>query len=134
MFTLNSKLKEDCFFVDDLNLSKLLLMNDSNYIWLILVPKKEGLIELIDLNFDEQIELLKEINQVSSILKNQLKVEKLNIATLGNVVNQLHIHVIGRFKSDASFPKPVWGAVNAKAYSQEKAQKIINLIKENYEK
>lgn len=131
MFTLNSKLKEDCFFVVDLKLSSLLLMNDSNYIWFILVPKKDGLVELIDLDFDEQIELLKEINQISNILKNQFKVEKLNIATLGNVVNQLHIHVIGRFKRDISFPKPVWGAVDAKSYSQEKAQEIINLIKEN---
>ena len=125
MFTLNPKLKEDCFFVTDLKLSQLLLMNDSNYFWFILVPKKDGLVELTDLAFDEQIELLKEINEVSDILKNQLKVEKLNIATLGNVVSQLHIHVIGRFKNDVAFPKPVWGAVNAKNYSPEKAQEII---------
>lgn len=134
MFTLNPKLKEDCFFVTDLKLSQLLLMNDSNYFWFILVPKKDGLVELTDLAFDEQIELLKEINEVSDILKNQLKVEKLNIATLGNVVSQLHIHVIGRFKNDVAFPKPVWGAVNAKNYSPEKAQEIINLIQKNYEK
>ena len=89
---------------------------------------------MTDLAFDEQIELLKEINEVSDILKNQLKVEKLNIATLGNVVSQLHIHVIGRFKNDVAFPKPVWGAVNAKNYSPEKAQEIINLIQKNYEK
>ena len=89
MFTLNPKLKEDCFFVTDLKLSQLLLMNDSNYFWFILVPKKDGLVELTDLAFDEQIELLKEINEVSDILKNHGKISNPNLAPFpsGNVLS-----------------------------------------------
>lgn len=129
MFTLNSKLESDTFFVDDLKLCRVLLMNDSNYPWLILVPRKPDLIELIDLSFDEQIEVLREVNLVSEILKKNFSADKLNIAALGNVVSQLHIHVIARFKNDASFPKPVFGAAPALPYKKEDAEKMIEKIK-----
>jgi diadenosine tetraphosphate (Ap4A) HIT family hydrolase len=129
MFVLNSNLKSDSFFVADLKISQLLLMNDSNYPWLILVPRKPDLIELTDLNFEEQTQVLREINLAGKILKEKFSAEKLNIAALGNVVSQLHIHVIGRFKNDATFPKPVWGNAPKKPYEEKSAQELIKKIK-----
>lgn len=129
MFTLNSKLEADTFFICDLKVSRLLLMNDSNYPWLILVPRQDDLLELTNLSFEEQTEILREINLLGKILKENFAVEKLNIGALGNVVKQLHIHVIGRFQNDASFPKPVWGAVASKPYTESAAQDLIKKIK-----
>lgn len=128
MFVLDSKLKSDTFFIADLKISQLLLMNDANYVWTILVPRKPNLTELVDLSFDEQSEVLREINLVSKILQKNFSAEKLNIAALGNVVSQLHIHVIARKKNDATFPKPVWGNAPAKPYAQKDAQDLIEKI------
>ena len=129
MFTLDSKLNADTFLIADLKISRLLLMNDSNYPWLILVPRKADLVELTDLNFEEQVEVLREINLVAKILQENFGAEKLNIGALGNVVKQLHIHVIARFKNDAAFPKPVWGAMAAKPYLENEAEEIIKKIR-----
>lgn len=127
MFNLNQKLQEDTFFVCDLKVSKLLLMNNANYPWFILVPRKNDLVELTDLNFDEQTEVLREINLVAEILQKKFKPYKLNIAVLGNVVRQLHIHVIARFENDNVFPKPVFGD-KAIAYSENEALQLIEEI------
>jgi diadenosine tetraphosphate (Ap4A) HIT family hydrolase len=129
MFVLNQKLADDTFWICDLKISRLLLMNDANYLWFILVPKKSDLVELIDLNFDEQIEVLREINLVAKILKTDFAAEKINIAALGNAVKQLHIHVIGRFENDATFPKPVWGNAPTKPYQTSAAQDLIAKFK-----
>jgi len=129
MFALHSQLKSDTHFICDLPLSSALLMNDANYIWLILVPRKPDLIELIDLSFAEQTQVLQEINSVAKILKKEFNAEKLNIAALGNVVSQLHIHVIGRKKNDATFPKPVWGNAPAKPYATKEAEALIQKLK-----
>lgn len=131
MFKLHPQLEQDCFFIADLNLSQLLLMNDANYPWLILVPRLENLREIIDLDFSQQSELLHEINLVTQILKTQFSVDKFNIANLGNVVEQLHIHIIVRKKDDATFPKPVWGNATAKLYSAEAKAIIIDKIRQN---
>lgn len=127
MFKLDSKLQDDTFFVADLKLSRLLLMNNANYPWLILVPRQENLSELTDLSFEDQVEVLKEINKVCKILEKIFQPHKLNIANLGNVVRQLHIHVIARFENDLSFPKPVWGS-ETKFYDKLYAEKLINQI------
>jgi diadenosine tetraphosphate (Ap4A) HIT family hydrolase len=129
MFVLNSKLAADTFLVCDLKISRLLLMNDANYLWFILVPREPNLTEITDLPFSDQIEVLREINLIARILKEELSAEKLNIAALGNVVKQLHIHVIGRFENDIAFPKPVWGAAPAKAYEEKAALELINKVK-----
>jgi diadenosine tetraphosphate (Ap4A) HIT family hydrolase len=129
MFALHSQLKSDTHFICDLPLSSALLMNDANYIWLILVPRKPDLIELTDLSFAEQTQILYEINSVAKILKKEFNAEKLNIAALGNVVSQLHIHVIGRKKNDATFPKPVWGNAPAKPYATKEAEALIQKLK-----
>ena len=102
MFILDKKLQQDSFFIGDLELCKVLLMNDANYPWLILVPRQNNLKDIVDLSFDDQIILLKEINFVAEILKKEFECDKLNIANLGNVVSQLHIHVIARKKNDVT--------------------------------
>jgi diadenosine tetraphosphate (Ap4A) HIT family hydrolase len=135
MFILDKKLQQDSFFIADLELCKVLLMNDANYPWLILVPRQNNLKDIIDLSFDDQIILLKEINFVAEILKKEFEYDKLNIANLGNVVSQLHIHVIARKKNDITFPKPVWGNASAVEYcgnnltkTLEKIQKYFNNV------
>jgi diadenosine tetraphosphate (Ap4A) HIT family hydrolase len=135
MFILDKKLQQDSFFIADLELCKVLLMNDANYPWLILVPRQNNLKEIIDLSFDDQIILLKEINFVAEIFKKEFEFDKLNIANLGNVVSQLHIHVIARKKNDVTFPKPVWGNAQALEYhgnhltkTLEKIQKYFNNV------
>lgn len=129
MFNLDPKLQQDCFFVQDLKISRLLLMNDSNYKWLILVPRIQNLVEITDLKLEQQIELLQEINLLSKILKVNFKADKLNIANLGNVVSQLHIHIIARFKNDVTFPQPIWGNKPSKPYDKEQAVALIDEIK-----
>lgn len=129
MFCLDQKLEGDTYFVADLKISRLLLMNDSNYPWFILVPRKEGFSEITDLTFEDQTELLSEINLVANFLQKNLSCDKTNIASLGNVVKQLHIHVIARFENDIAFPKPVWGFEGAKPYEEKAAQKLIAEIK-----
>jgi diadenosine tetraphosphate (Ap4A) HIT family hydrolase len=113
---LDPQLARDTVPVGDLPLTQVLLANDANYPWLILVPRRPRLIEIIDLEDKEQIQLLAEIVNVARVLKNITECEKLNIAALGNVVAQLHIHVIARRHSDVAWPKPVWGAATPTSY------------------
>jgi len=115
-FPLHPQLAADTVPVGDLPLSRVLLSNDANYPWLILVPRRPGLVELIDLDDSEQVRLMGEIAQTARALKRTTECEKLNIAAIGNVVPQLHVHVIARRHGDAAWPKPVWGAVPPAAY------------------
>ena len=132
MFILDKKLQQDSFFIADLELCKVLLMNDANYPWLILVPRQNNLKDIVDLSFDDQIILLKEINFVAEIFKKEFKFDKLNIANLGNVVSQLHIHVIARKKNDATFPRPVWGNAQALEYSGNNLTKTLEKIQKYF--
>jgi diadenosine tetraphosphate (Ap4A) HIT family hydrolase len=109
MFDLDDKLKQDSFFIGNLNISQLRLMNNSLYIWLILIPKINNVAELVDLSYSERIELMDEIAQISNCIKQVFNPYKLNIANLGNVVRQLHVHIIARNKGDPTWPDPVWG-------------------------
>jgi diadenosine tetraphosphate (Ap4A) HIT family hydrolase len=115
-FVLHPQLAADTVPVGDLALTRVLLANDANYPWLILVPRRPALVELIDLEENEQVQLMAEIDAAARALKAISECEKLNIAALGNQVPQLHVHVIGRRHTDAAWPKPVWGAVPPTAY------------------
>jgi diadenosine tetraphosphate (Ap4A) HIT family hydrolase len=115
-WSLHPKLAEDTVPVGDLALARVLLANDANYPWLILAPRKPGLVEVFDLEEREQMQLLSEAAAVAKALKAITGCDKLNVAALGNRVPQLHVHVIGRRHSDAAWPKPVWGAVPPIAY------------------
>ncbi len=130
MFELHEALARDCAFVGDLALCRLLLMNDKQYPWLILVPRRAEMREICDLSGEDQLQYLKESNLCSAILRSEFGAEKLNIAALGNMVPQLHIHHIARFSSDPAWPKPVWGQLPAKAYSADELQGIVAQLRQ----
>ena len=128
MFKLDKRLEQDTIFIKNLNLSKLLLMNNSNFPWLILVPMRENLIELIDLSKTDQQHLLSEISSLSRFLKKTDPKGKINIGTLGNIVNQLHIHIVIRNKNDLAWPNSIWGFNNHSPYSKEQSLKLLEEI------
>jgi diadenosine tetraphosphate (Ap4A) HIT family hydrolase len=125
---IHTKLEADSVFVAALNLSDLRLMNNQQYPWLILVPRVEGAIELIDLSQAQQHELMDEISRVSAVLKSIYEPDKLNVATIGNIVRQLHIHVVARYRSDPAWPSPVWGYPGT-PYTQENLDKTLERLK-----
>ena len=116
IWTLHPQLAADTVTVGNLALSRVLLAKDANYPWLILVPRRAGASELTDLPQAEQVQLLGEIGAAADALNCTVPCDKLNIAALGNMVAQLHVHVIARTKGDAAWPKPVWGAAEPRAY------------------
>ena len=118
-FSLHPQLAADTLIMGELELCSLLLMNDRQYPWFILVPRREGLREIHELADHDQQLLLKESNALCRWLMAEFKPDKLNIAALGNVVPQLHIHHIARFRSDPAWPAPVWGRVPAVQYTDE---------------
>lgn len=123
-FTLAPELARDCIEVVDWPLCKVLLMNDSQYPWFILVPRKPNLKESIDLDDIDQLLLMKESAKLSLLLKEVFNPDKLNVAALGNMVPQLHIHHIARFKSDAAWPAPVWGKFASVPYTNEQVEQL----------
>lgn len=127
-FALDPRLKADTRVLGDLGLSRLLLMDDATYPWLVLVPRRAGLEELIDLARDDRIALLDEVAAVSEALKAAVSPVKLNVAALGNMVRQLHVHVIARFETDPAWPGPVWGKVPARPYSDPSARDIAERL------
>ncbi|APE05544.1 HIT family protein [Alteromonas sp. RW2A1] len=129
MFELDSRLQNDTFFVCDLTLSRVLLMNDSQFPWLILVPMRNDVAEIIDLTEQEQQMLLSESAKVSKAMQKLFSPYKLNVAALGNVVRQLHVHHVARFENDVAWPKPVWGNQSSVAYEESDAAEIISELK-----
>lgn len=117
-FTLHPTLERDTVPIGDLPLCRVLAINDVNYPWVVLVPRRVGLVEIIDLDEEGQAVLMAEMARVARALKTVTSCDKLNIAALGNVVPQLHVHVIARREGDAGWPRPVWGAAPAVAYDK----------------
>ena len=108
-FELHSQLANDCFVITDFPLSRLLLCNDSAFPWFILVPKVEGIEDVYQLDWQQQQQLLNESSMLSEVLMQEFDGDKMNVAALGNVVPQLHLHHIVRYKTDVCWPKPIWG-------------------------
>ena len=129
MFELDTRLHNDTYIVCDLALSRVLLMNDSQFPWLILVPRKHNVSEIIELTEEEQIVLLKESALVSKAMQELFSPLKLNVAALGNVVRQLHVHHVARFDTDVAWPKPVWGNQPSKPYQEVQAKTLVAQIK-----
>ena len=127
-WSLHPQLAADTVPVGDLSLSRVLLANDANFPWAILVPRRPGLVELIDLEENEQIQLLGEVATAARALKAITACDKLNIAALGNQVAQLHVHVIARRHSDAAWPKPVWGVTPPAAYGPKVRDGLIGAL------
>lgn len=119
MFEMNPRIQADTVPVTEWPLCRVLLMNDSNYPWLLLVPRRAGVVEITDLAPEDQNALLGEITRASAALRRAVTPHRINIAALGNVVAQLHVHVIARDTGDPAWPKPVWGAVPAVPYTAE---------------
>ena len=130
MFELDARLKSDTHVVGEWPLSVLLLHRDSNFPWCILVPKREQVSEIYDLRMGDQQRLLDESRLLARALNEIFQPDKLNIAALGNVVKQLHIHHIARFVDDPVWPNPVWGAISALEYEQEELAYRIGLLRE----
>ncbi|ALN62294.1 histidine triad (HIT) protein [Lysobacter antibioticus] len=116
---LHPQLADDTHPVAQFELSELRLMDDANHPWLILVPRVDGAVELIDLDEPQQLALTREIACASRALQAAFKPYKLNVAALGNLVPQLHVHVIARYREDIAWPRPVWGMASAQPYSPE---------------
>jgi diadenosine tetraphosphate (Ap4A) HIT family hydrolase len=108
-WSLHPQLEHDTTPVGDLALSRVLAIDDADYPWLILVPRRAGVTEIADLGGEDACRLMAEITQTSGILKAVTRCDKLNIGAIGNVVPQLHIHIVARRKDDPLWPKPVWG-------------------------
>ncbi|MEL0106356.1 MAG: HIT family protein [Rhodospirillaceae bacterium] len=130
MFELHQTLAKDTVTVASLPLSQVLLMNDVRYPWLILVPQREDIREIHHLAKDDQGTLFKEIMLASNIVETIFSPEKINIGALGNLVPQLHIHVIARYKDDAAWPGPVWGHGEAVPYTPEPLEALKNQLEE----
>src|SRR6185312_10312230 len=129
-WTLDPALERDTVMVCDLALTRVLLNNDANYPWLILVPRRAGKVELIDLDEADRLALWKEIAQVARALKDLTRCHKLNVAQLGNQVAQPHVHIIAREKSDAAWPNPVWGRAPRKDYEADAKEKLVKALQQ----
>ena len=128
-FQIESKLNHDTYFVSDLDLCRLLIMNDSNYPWFILVPRRFNISEIYQLSNEDRFQLDYETNFISEKLANHYKADKMNIAALGNIVSQLHIHIIVRKKTDLLWPETIWGKKSPLFYSKEDIENTISIIK-----
>lgn len=129
-FVLDTRLATDTSPVASLPLCDVLLMNDARYPWLVLVPRRSGLIEVVDLDPVDQTVLWQELNQVSAALRSIVPCEKLNIGVLGNIVRQLHVHVVLRQVNDDAWPGPVWGHGTAVAYAQQPLQTLVQSLQQ----
>ncbi len=116
-FALDPRLAADTAFVADWELSRVLLMNDARYSWLILVPRVAGAVELTDLSPQQRATLMDEIARAAQTLKHLSNATKMNIGALGNVVPQLHVHIVARNPGDPAWPGPVWGHSPAQPYT-----------------
>lgn len=126
-FTLDPILKRDSHYLTELKLCQIRLMDNSNYPWLILVPMKNNIIEITDFEQTDYDLFNWEIRKVAKILQNEFKPDKLNIAAIGNVVPQMHVHIIARFKNDTLFPKTVWGS-QFLPYDEESLKAIKDIL------
>jgi diadenosine tetraphosphate (Ap4A) HIT family hydrolase len=127
-FQLHPRLQQDCISIGQFQLCRLLLMNDSQYPWFILVPQIAGISEIYQLSHAERIQLSDESSQLAKLLATGFKADKMNIAAIGNLVPQLHIHHIVRYKSDIAWPAPVWGKFAAVPYADAQLLATVNFI------
>ena len=130
MFELHPQLDADTITIGDLPLCRVLLINDSQYPWLVLVPRRADIQETYHLDENDQQQLLNESSTLGSLLMNHFNGDKLNVAALGNMVPQLHIHHIVRFTNDPTWPKPVWGMLPSLPYQEGELNSIINELTE----
>ncbi len=126
---LHPHLARDTLALGDLALCRVLLMNDANYPWLVLVPRRADAVEIIDLDTGDQAQLMAEIVRASHALRDHTRCDKLNVAALGNAVPQLHVHVIARFRGDAAGANAVWGKAAPLPYAPGAQQRLADALR-----
>jgi len=129
MFVLDPQLQQDTLSIGNFPLCQLLLMNDAHYPWFILVPRREDTSELFQLDAADLQALWRETSLLAETLKDTFRADKMNIAALGNMVSQLHMHVIARRRDDAAWPAPVWGSHSAQPYTPEQVAEICRKLR-----
>jgi diadenosine tetraphosphate (Ap4A) HIT family hydrolase len=130
-FELDPRLAADTVFVADWKLSRVLLMDDARFPWLVLVPRRPGLVELDDLDDGGHTQLMREVRDAMKALRDVAECGKLNIGTLGNIVRQLHVHVVARRMDDAAWPDPVWGHGKPRRYEPARIHALIRQLRGN---
>jgi diadenosine tetraphosphate (Ap4A) HIT family hydrolase len=128
-FTLDPQLERDTLAVGDLPLSRVLLMNDASFPWLIAVPRHAGAVEIFDLGEAERAQLMSELALLAQFLKDLTGCDKINVAAIGNVVSQLHVHVVARRRDDPLWPRPVWAAQPPRPYEAAGREQLIQAIR-----
>ena len=128
MAAIHPQLAQDCLLLGKFTLCHLLLMRDANYPWCILVPDRDEISEIHQLSESDQQQLLRESSLLSVAMESAFSPDKLNIAALGNVVPQLHLHHIARYRTDAAWPAPVWGRVPAKPYLEYELEAVVHSL------
>lgn len=128
-FELDPRLAADTVYVADWALCRVLLMDDAQFPWLVLVPRRAGLAELDDLDADDRTRLLQEIQRAMQTLRDTVEYDKLNIGALGNIVRQLHVHVVARRRNDAAWPGPVWGHGRAVPYAEGARDQLVTALR-----
>lgn len=132
MFELDSRLVSDTVLVGDFPLCRLLMHRDANYPWFILVPRLEAVTEIYHLSEEDRQQLMRESCQLAEALVDVFSPDKINIATLGNMVPQLHMHHVARYKTDGAWPNPIWGAQAPATYSDaqrcQRLESISNVL------
>lgn len=129
MAGIHERLQQDCLVVGRFPLCHLLLVRDANYPWFILVPDREGITEIYQLDTADQLQLTRESALLAAVLAEQYQADKLNIAAIGNLVPQLHVHHVVRYRTDAAWPAPVWGAVPAMPYTEAALAGVISKLR-----
>jgi diadenosine tetraphosphate (Ap4A) HIT family hydrolase len=127
-FQLHAQLKQDCFIVGQFELCLVLLLNDSQFPWFILVPQRENIREIYELQSEDQQLLIQESSYFSQRLATIFEAEKLNVAAIGNIVPQLHVHHIVRYQTDKAWPAPVWGKFAATPYTTQQRDSRISKV------
>ena len=128
MNKINKNFIKSSHYVSDLKLCSIRLIDNQNFHWIILIPKRKGITDITELNSKDQILLMKEIVHVSKLMKKVFKTKKLNVEKIGNIVPQLHIHIIARSKNDLTWPLSVW-VKKGKIYSKEKLSMTLDKLK-----
>lgn len=130
MFSLDDRLAADTVEIARWQLCRVLLMNDRTYPWLILVPQRDGIAEVHDLGRDDRLRLMDETAQAAELLQRFTKADKMNVAALGNMVRQLHVHVIARFTDDPAWPGPVWGVRPPVPYDEAELPHVVARLRD----
>ena len=128
---INKNFLKDSYLIAELKLCSIRLIDNAKFPWIILIPKRKNITDISELNLKDQMLLMKEIVHCSKLMKKIFKTKKLNVEKIGNIVPQLHIHIIARSTKDSTWPLSVW-VTKAKPYSKESLKKIIDLVKKSF--